>query len=110
MGGFLFMAFFLLGVVSYVVIIAVFLMHSSYQYGVKWNEKNHKNSTRWIIFLGGTFIAIVLMLSISGLGIVLQNTEIEFALGVIAIILTVIVIFLATIAGLQAIKRKQMPP
>ncbi len=107
MGGFLFQIFFILGVVSYVVIIAVFLMHSSYQYGVEWDEKDHKNSTRWIIFLGGTFIAIVLMLSISRLGIALQNTEIIFAFEVIAIILTVIVIFLAILAGLQAIKRKQ---
>ena len=111
LGHLFFQGFFILGIVAYVAITATFLMYSCYQLGVSWDEKiNNKGWMwlRWLVFLGGTLIAIIFMLSISRLGIALQNrdSEIQFAFGVFALILTVIVIFFAILGGLFVLKKK----
>jgi len=107
-GTLFFQGFFIVGIVSYVAITAIFLIYYCYRLGVEWDEKDHNKSTRWIVFLGGTLIAIVFMISISRLGFALQanNPEIGIALGVFAIILTVIVIFFAVIGGLLALRKR----
>lgn len=110
-GNVFFQGFFVFGIVAYVAITATFLMYSCYQIGVSWDEKIYNKGwmwLRWLIFLGGTLIAIIFMISISRLGIALQkrDTEIQFAFGVFALILTIIVILFAVIGGLFALRGK----
>ncbi len=111
LGNIFFQGFFVLGIVLYVAITATFSMYYCYKLGVDWDEKiinKGLRGLRWLIFLGGTLIAIIFMLSISRLGIALQerDTEIEFAFGVFALILTIIVIFFAIIGGLLVLRGK----
>lgn len=111
LGNIFFQGFFILGIVSYVAITATFLMYSCYQLGVSWDEKFYKKGwmwLRWLIFLGGTLIAIIFMLSITRLGMALQqrDVEIQFAFGVFALILTIMVIFFAVIGGLSVVRGK----
>ena len=72
-------------------------MYSCYQIGVSWDEKVYNKvwkGLRWVIFLGCTVFSIIFMLSITRLGIALQqdDIEIQFAFGVFALILTGIVV------------------
>ena len=111
LGNIFFQGFFVLGIVSYVAITSAFSMYYCYKLGVEIDEKIHMKGLgwlRWLIFLGCTFISIIFMLSISRLGITLQESDVEvdFAFGVVALILTIIVIFLAIIGGLYVLKGK----
>ena len=105
-GTILFQGFFIFGIVFYVAITATFLMYSCYQMGVSWEPEG--KWLGWLVFLGGTIFAIIFMLSITRLGITLQqrDVEIQFAFGVFALILTIIVIFFAVIGGLLALRGK----
>ena len=111
LGQLLFQGFFIVGIVSYVAITSIFSMYYCYQLGVSWDEKIYKKGykwLRWLIFLGSTIFSLIFMLLISRLGIALQegDIEVDFAFGVVAIIITIIVIFLAIIGGLYVLKGK----
>jgi len=111
LGNLFFQGFFIFGIVFYIAITATFLMYSCYNLGVSWDTKIYSKGRmwlRWIIFLGGTLAAILFMLSITRLGIALQqrDMEVQFAFGVVALILTIIVIFFAVIGGLLVIRGK----
>ncbi|MFX1338001.1 MAG: hypothetical protein ACFFDK_05290 [Promethearchaeota archaeon] len=111
LGYLFFQGFFIFGIVLYVTITATFLMYSCYHLGVAWDDKIYNKGwmwLRWVVFLGGTLIAIFFMLSITRLGIALQHQdlEIQFAFGIFALILTIIVIFFAVIGGLLVLRRK----
>ncbi len=105
-GTILFQGFFIFGIVFYVAITATFLMYSCYQIGISWEPEGRW--LKWLVFLGGTIFAIIIMLSITRLGIALQHrdVEIQFAFGVFALILTVIVIFFAVLGGILALRGK----
>ncbi|MFX1453393.1 MAG: hypothetical protein ACFFCM_21340, partial [Promethearchaeota archaeon] len=91
-GHMFFQVYFIFGIIAYVAITSIFSMYYCYQLGVSWDGKIQNkeiNWLRWVIFLGCTLFSIIYMLSISRLGIFLQNrdVEVDFAFGVVALIL-----------------------
>lgn len=99
--GFLYRA----GILSYIAITAIFYMYGCYNYGVKSDDKVNNLSSpinqilRWVMFLGGTFISIIIMIILSRIGIfwATGNPQIKNALALIPIIILILIIFLAIV-------------
>ena len=110
----LFLFLFFIAIISYVLITATFYMYTCYNYSVDLDEKINniggagRGILRWGMFLGGTFISLIMMLIIVNLGIYWGRTteEVQFSFGGMAIVMMVIMIFLLVVGIILLLRGK----
>ncbi|HEY0088995.1 MAG TPA: hypothetical protein VGB37_09130 [Candidatus Lokiarchaeia archaeon] len=103
---------FVLALISYVFITAVFYMYGCYKISVDLDDKilnlsnPKKNVFRWIAFVGGTMVAILLLVSIYIFGLIWVRNWSETQQGFVklALIILIIIIFLAMVGCLTLFK------
>ena len=104
-----------IGIISYIFITAIFYMYACDKYAFKADEKVYdleepKNHIlRWTIFIGGTLLSLLLtrLISIIGVRWARESPEIVNGLGLVAIIIFWIIVFLAII-GVLTLLTKQL--
>jgi hypothetical protein len=105
--GFLYRA----GILSYILITSIFYMYGCYKYGIKADDKVYGLSRpvnqiiRWIMFLGGTGIAVLITFFLSRIGgsWAAKDPEINDVLGRIALFMLILIIILAVIGVLTLV-------
>ena len=104
---------FYLGIISYILITAVFTIYYFYELGKKIDDYLYKlpsklrHFERWCVFLGGTIFSIILLISatiISEVATGGTQEAIGFNTAVVATIIVVIIIIFGIVGALRAIR------
>ncbi|MFX1394074.1 MAG: hypothetical protein ACFFAH_10910 [Promethearchaeota archaeon] len=110
----IFLMLFVLALISYVLITATFYMYSCYRYGIDLDENIHKvegsgrDVLKWIMFLGGTIISIIIMVILLVIGRFWSKTtgEVQFSFDGMTTVMIVIMIFLLVIGIISLFRGK----
>ncbi|MHA1527019.1 MAG: zinc ribbon domain-containing protein [Promethearchaeota archaeon] len=104
---------FYLGIISYILITAVFTMYYFYELGKKIDDYLYKlpsklrHFERWCVFLGGTIFSIILLIGATVISEVATGgtqEAIGFNTAIVAIIIVVIIIIFGIVGALRAIR------
>ena len=104
---------FYLGIISYILITAVFTIYYFYELGKKIDDYLYKlpsklrHFERWCVFLGGTIFSIILLISatiISEVATGGTQEAIGFNTAIVATIIVVIIIIFGIVGALRAIR------
>jgi len=104
---------FYLGIISYILITAVFTMYYFYELGKKIDDYLYKlpsklrHFERWCVFLGGTIFSIILLIGATVISEVATGgtqEAIGFNTAVVATIIVVIIIIFGIVGALRAIR------
>ena len=104
---------FYLGIISYILITAVFTIYYFYELGKKIDDYLYKlpsklrHFERWCVFLGGTIFSIILLISATVISEVATGgtqEAIGFNTAVVATIIVVIIIIFGIVGALRAIR------
>lgn len=104
-------ALFLIAIFSYIFITSLFSIYNCYRFGIKLDEKIYQTPRiisfflRWGEFIGGTYIAIVIMIWIGSLGIIFSFTinTIGYTFYIISSLIIVLIAVLCVIAFIFAL-------
>lgn len=104
---------FYLGIISYILITAVFTIYYFYELGKKIDDYLYKlpsklrHFERWCVFLGGTIFSIILLISATVISEVATGgtqEAIGFNTAIVATIIVVIIIIFGIVGALRAIR------